>query len=162
MHYLGAVLSLLLQPFFSCPILLFLFTPLWWGLTVIKVSFLYFGLFIHSSQLLHRRLSLVADNVSTGCRVVVVELHGRRSDQLQRANLIKLHSLSHRGICHNSFSWDERLRDSRCATPSLNFWQKLIMIGDFIEFLLRMSPNQLMLTFSQKIWIYNSKPDWAF
>ena len=48
-------------------------TPLRRGLTVLKVSS-YLGPFLHSSYLLHRWLSLIADSVFIGCSVGCVEL----------------------------------------------------------------------------------------
>ena len=47
----------------------FTVTPLWWGPYFTVSSYL--GLFIHSLQLLRRRLSLIAHKVSKGCRVVL-------------------------------------------------------------------------------------------
>ena len=46
----------------------FIITPLWWGPYFITVSS-YLSLFIQSLQLLHQRLSLIADIVSIGCSV---------------------------------------------------------------------------------------------
>ena len=60
------------------------------GLTVVTASF-YLGLSIHSLHSLRHRLSLFDDIVSTGCRVW---LCSKISDQFQRANLIRLCSLS--------------------------------------------------------------------
>ena len=59
---------------FSCPIVLFLCYPSMVGAFLLSQSLLCLDLSIHS---LCHRLSLVADNVSTGCRVVVVELLSR-------------------------------------------------------------------------------------
>ena len=80
----------------------------------------YLALFIHSSQLLHRRLSLIADSVSIGCSVGWVELYVVENSDLpsnQRANLFWLHSLSLKGfsLFDNSFS-DPRL----CENPHIS------------------------------------------
>ena len=54
------------------------FTPLWWGPYCIPQSLLIFlGLFMYSLQLLRRKLSLIADSTSIGCRVGWVELHSK-------------------------------------------------------------------------------------
>ena len=95
---------------FFCPILLLSFiTPLWWGSYPIKVSS-NFGL-VHPSQLLHSRLSVLADDV-LGCSVGVVELCSWISDPSnQKANLFGLHSLSLRARFDATAFSNKRLCD---------------------------------------------------
>ena len=100
----------LYRSFFSCPIFLSPFTPLWWVPYCIPQSLLIFlGLFLYSSQLLRRRLSLIANSTSIGCRVGWVELRSRINESAwpsarvyHRTNLLGLHSLSLRGCVFDS------------------------------------------------------------